>query len=266
MEVFLKLTPLLILLITMFTFWDVPKLIFVSIPLLVGCLHLYYPGTMRWQAALVAAWIVLLLGYGRVTAFSSVPPSMPKPLQVVLGVFGAAAAVAAFFYVRTAEVPETVGAWIRVAAISLGLGLLLGAMLFTIIMYVFCPLFVLERTQVETTITDYYKTYGRRNHGRFVRFQDEEGAFSIDAPLFWKVRRKVGVPIAYTKCRCLMGVQFIQKIRIPIDGVGELSSWETSPKRKEQLKILYIALAFCGVSVLFFFIVFGLAGALPWQG
>jgi|GEM_PF-1860767 len=265
MEVFQKILPMLIFVGAMMAFGDFPKGIFVGIPLFVVSIHLYYPGSMWLQIILCILWILLALGNGKVTAYSVMPQKVPRPLLIFLVLFGVAAAVAAFLALYTGIDADTAGEWAKFVLMMLGIGVLSSVLFHNLVMYVFCPMLVLEKKEMQATIADYYKTYGRRNAGHYVHFENDKDIYSVGVLLFRKVRNKIGVPVTYVKCRCPLGVHFIRKIRIPTNGIGYGAAWETSPKRKEQRKILYIALLFCGVSIVFFLLVFGIAGILPWQ-
>jgi len=146
---------------------------------------------------------------------------------------------------------------------SLVIATVVAAFAYHIILYIICPLIVLEKETISTSILDYYKSYGKNSSGNYVRFKDGLEGYSVSIFLFQKFRGRVGAPVSYIKCHCPFGLSFIYKVWVNTEYAGKPSKWETSPHTKTRRKILLFALVFLAVSIVLF--VFGIAGLLPWQ-
>ena len=258
----LILHPLLIfgLSIVLAAIWS--KTLFFSIPIFVVGLHFYYPSSTALQIACGILWILLVVGNVGVVAYSSMFNRVPKTLKLLTVLLGVSAAgtflFIGYFNTRTEPLREYIWG-------SLGIGVMVGALAYHIILYVICPLIILEKEAITTSVLDYYKSYGRNNSGNCIRFKDDPEGYSISIFSFQKFRRRVGAPASYIKCRCPFGLSFICKIQIDTEYNGKLSTWETSSHTKTQRKIIMAVLVFVIVSVVFFITVFGIAGLLPWQ-
>ena len=254
--------PLLIfgLSIILAAIWS--KTLFLSIPIFVVGLYFYYPSSTVLQISCGILWILLVVGNAKVSAYSSMFHRVPKTLKLLIALLGISAAgtflFAGYSNTRTEPLHEYIGG-------SLGLGVMVGALAYHIILYVICPLTVLEKETIATSVLDYYKSYGRNNSGNYIRFKDHPEGYKISIFLFQKFRRRVGAPVSYVKCRCPFGLSFVRRIQIDTEYNGKLSTWETSTHTKTQRKIIMAVLVFVIVSVIFFITVFGIAGLLPWQ-
>ena len=133
------------------------------------------------------------------------------------------------------------------------------------ISYIVCPLIVLKKEEVNTTISEYYKSYNKKDRGYYVRFHNDTEDYCVGLILFQKFRKRVGASVSYIKYQCPFETYFIRKIKIDTTYIGRASSWETSRYTKTQEKLFFFALIFAIVSIMLFLVVFGIAGVLPWQ-
>jgi len=238
------------------------KTLFFSIPIFIAGLYFYYPNSTVLQIACAVLWILLVVGNARVAAYSSMFHRVPKSLKLLIILLGISVAGVLLFTEYSNIRTESLCKYILG---SLGLGVMVGVFSYYIILYVICPLIVLEKETIATSVLDYYKSYGRNNSGNYIRFKDDPENYSISIFLFQKFRRRVGAPVSYIKCRCPFGLSFIYSIQVDTGYNGKLSKWETASHTKTQRKLITAAFIFAVVSVAFFIIVFGIAGLFPWQ-
>jgi len=221
------------------------------IPVFIAGLYLHYPGSAILQIACGILWILLVAGTSRVAAYSSMLHRVPKSLKVLLIVLGAGAIGAFLFIAYSSASTEPFYTYILG---SLAIGAAAAAFAYYIILYVICPLIILEKEVISTSILDYYKSYGRNNSGNCVRFEDDLEGYSVSIFLFQKFRGRVGAPVSYIKCRCPFGLSFIYKVSVNMEHAGKPSKWETAPHTKTHRRIVLFALVFLAVSIVLFFI------------
>jgi hypothetical protein len=238
------------------TLW--PKVWFITIPATAVWLYLFYSGSFAFQIALSVLWIVLVIGNSKVATFGTTPT--PKALFWPLVVLGTVAAGFYFYLMYKGMESTNLREIVRVLVSSAGGGLFTGVVVRQLILYVLCPIFVLEKEDIHTELLDYYailKSRGGTCH--FVRFSDSPDPYEVHWALFQRFRRRVGAPVTYIKRRYPLGVYSIGKIRIDKDFEGCLSNWEKSQATAKRKTVFIIVLVFMVLPITFFLLVMGIA-------
>jgi hypothetical protein len=260
------ISPVLIIAISLIlsAYWI--KTLFATLPALFLCLRLFYPDSAALQIAIAVFWTLLVIGNGKVSAYSSPAAARSRAVKrplVILGILSAGM----YFYIAyqdwdvrsLREIGETV-------LMAAGGGILTGVVAYLFTLYVLFPLIVLEKVEIQTTVLDYYTKIRRRSGEiHYVCFQDSPELYEVQWALFQKFRRRVGAPVTYIKRRYPFGLYSIGRIRVDKAFEGKASNWEINRVSVKKKTIFTITLALTIIAVGFFLLVMGAAWLIAYR-
>lgn len=243
-ELFQKLLPLIIFSLPILMAVKFPKTLFVTLPIFVGGLYVYFPNSTFFQIPIAILWVLMLIGNTKVLAYSKMDEKTSKFLSNMLNLLEIIAAIILFFVRYPYQQINTIQEFLGFIITNIAMGILIGLISYLIIIYIICPLFVLQKEEINTTILDYYKISEKKNSGSFAIFKEDDEIYRLNPILFKKFRNKVGNLVSYVKYTCPFGVCVIGKLKIE-DTTGQPSEWEKfnndNPKKSSlSFKLIFI--------------------------
>lgn len=191
------------------------KFLLVSLPLSVAWLYWRGLGPVSLMVFLVVFWVVLLLGNGRMTAYSDDDVEKSKAVEWGQVIAGVAASAAILWWAGVWDAGTYFGLF------KLILWFVLLAILMTVAAsivgtHIVAPLVVLESARVVTTLASYHAEYVRTTKSGswyyYARFEGDPTKYRIGWLWFRRFRGNMGMPVSYLRCRCLFGFVYIRNI------------------------------------------------------
>lgn len=222
-------TPVLFVIsFALFLALGTPKVLLLTLPPLVYCILRYHPKATAVAFIAALAWLLLLLGLGRMSGVSGriYLTGWAKGFFAAVGVGAGGAAILFFWKIGELDTQSLYG-FISLAAIFAGVSCICYSLAQLLARHLVCPLLVLQSERCTALLSDYGALSGNGTYYT-LRFEGDPEEYVVSRILFQRLRGHVCQSVSYTRCSCLLGLTAIRGVRLLEKEAGLPSSWEES--------------------------------------